>query len=216
MTINFAEMKRYTRAEWNEHHGYFSFVLSKAKEKQIESFVDLGACLGEVSKLLIDVIPTLNKIIAIEAMPNNFNFLKENLKSDKCDITYINKAVYYGKSHVTMGTSHSNVGGFGIHDEGILNNHEQVHENIETITLEEILKDSIIDFMKMDIEGAEKNVIENSTALKHVRLIELELHDALAEEEIHSKFLEKHLPNHKIIQRCYRGQAGNNVLLELA
>lgn len=214
MTTNFQQMIQYTRAEWNNSNSYFSEVLKLANERQIKTFVDLGSCLGEVSKILLENVPSLKRIIAIEAMPNNYNFLTENLKSDSCNITYINKAVYYGLSTVTMGTSHSNVGGFGIHDEGILNNTEQILEGIETATLEEIIGNEEIDFMKMDIEGAEKNVLENTTIVRNVKLLDLELHDSLANEKDHLPFLEKYLPDHRIVQTSYRGQAGNNVLLE--
>lgn len=214
MTINFQQMIQYTRAEWNNSNPYFSKVLKLANERQIKSFVDLGSCLGEVSKILLENVPSLKRIIAIEAMPNNFNFLIENLKSNTCDIKYVNKAVYYGLSTVSMGTSHSNVGGFGIHAEGILNNNEQILDGIETTTLEEVIDNEEIDFMKMDIEGAEKNVLENTTIVRNVKLLDLELHDSLANEKDHLPFLEKYLPDHRIIQTSYRGQAGNNVLLE--
>lgn len=216
MTTNFQEMIQYTKNEWNNSDSYFGRALNLAKERKIKSFVDLGSCLGEVSKIFLEAVPSIKKIIAIEAMPQNFDFLITNLKSDTCDITYVNKAVFYGASTVKMGTSHSNVGGFGIHAEGILNNNEKVLDGIETTTLEKIFGELEIDFMKIDIEGAEKNVLENSTSIRNVKLIELELHDSLESESIHLPFLQEYLPNHRVVETLYRGhlKAGNNILLE--
>jgi len=213
MTTNINRMIEYTKNEWfNE---YFSSIVEFVKQRKVETFIDLGSCLGEVSKILIDKVPTLKTIIAIEPMPNNFQYLKNNLVSDTINIRHINKAIYYGKNKVTMGTSHLNIGGFSVcGDTDIWNNDQLQINDIETLTLEEVIGNEQIDFIKIDIEGAEKNVIENSTALKNIKIIEIELHDFLSDPGNHIPFLEKYLPNHKIINKCYRWGAGNNLLLE--
>lgn len=220
MTTNVNAMIAYTQHEWrNSNNRYFHSVVSTAKERNIQTFVDLGSCLGEVSKYLLEIIPSLRKIYAIEAMTSNFNFLKENLKSDTCEIVCVNKAVYYGIDKVSMGTKNSNIGGFSICEEGIFspNEYEKVHDDIETDTLENILKDEKIDFLKMDIEGAEDNVIKNSTALKNVGLIEIEFHEfsrGLPNGSFKS-IISEYLPNHQILDVSYHGRGGNNVLLGL-
>ena len=213
MTTTKDSMLNYTKDEWNKLN-YFISVVERLKDYRIKSMVDLGSCYGEVCNILIKKRPTLEKIIAIEAMKINYDFLLENLKSNTVDITYVNRAVYYGKNFVEMGTTHSNLGGFGVATESSIYNKENVHENIKTITLEDIIGDNVIDFLKMDIEGAEKNVIPNSTSLANIKFLELEMHDALALPENHLPLLEKYLPDHKILLTSYRGDGGNNIFLE--
>lgn len=212
MTTTVRAMIDYTRGEWfNE---YFSFVLKQLNEKQVEVMVDLGSCLGEVSKIIMENVPSVKKIIAIEALPTNFENLKQNLKSDKVDITYVNRAIYYGKEIVSMGNSLSNIGGFSVRDENIYNNQDNITDNILTARLEDVIGDLKVDFIKIDIEGAEKNILENTNVLNNIGLIELELHDYLAHPDVHLPFLQQYLPNHKLINHCYRWGGGNNVLLE--
>ncbi len=220
MTTTIDAMISYTKNEWhNPGNRYFWSVVSTAKERNVQTFVDLGACLGEVSKCFLENVPSLKKIFAIEAIPKNYNFLKENLKSDTCEIVYVNKAIYYGIDKVSMGTLLSNIGGFGIREEGLFDKsqYEQVHEDLETYTLESVLGDEKIDFLKMDIEGAENNIITNSSALKNIGLIEIEFHEysrGLPNGSFRS-MLDEHLPNHQIIDSSYQGIGGNNVLLAL-
>ncbi len=52
--------------------------------------------------------------------------------------------------------------------------------DIETITIEEILRDACkddIDLLKLDIEGSERELFENTPWLRYVKQIAIELHD---------------------------------------
>ena len=52
-----------------------------------------------------------------------------------------------------------------------------------------------MDFVKIDVEGCEYNIIENSSYLKTVKFIEIEFHNY----DINiSDFIRKNLPSHKI------------------
>ena len=51
------------------------------------------------------------------------------------------------------------------------------------------------DFIKIDIEGAEKNILENSELLKKAKYMIVEWN----QEEDFCDFLKKYLPNFKII-----------------
>ncbi len=212
MTRTVQEMTDYTNQEWR-NLDYFTNMVAMLKENKIKSMADIGACFGEVSKLMVEKIETLKKVVAVEAIPTNFSILQQNLQSlVGYQVVLVNKAIFYGKDYVDMGTSLGNMGGYGIHSDGIINNHENVNSNIPTTTLENVIPVGV-DFLKMDVEGAEKNIIENSSVLRSIRFLEIEFHDELSEPNLHIPFLEKYLPDHKVISTFYRYGGGNNVFL---
>jgi hypothetical protein len=53
------------------------------------------------------------------------------------------------------------------------------------------------DLIKIDVEGSEYNIIENSWTVKHAKWLLLETHNHELEYVIN--FINKNLPNHKII-----------------
>ena len=67
----------------------------------------------------------------------------------------------------------------------------------EEKTLEE-LELPIVDFIKIDIEGGEFNVIENSSYLQQIRWIDIEFH-AL----IDPNYIKTHFPNYEIMLHAY-------------
>jgi len=59
---------------------------------------------------------------------------------------------------------------------------EDGDQRVRAVTMETLMKEngiSTIDFLKVDIEGAEKEVFQNCTWIKNVRVIAIELHDRL-------------------------------------
>ena len=67
--------------------------------------------------------------------------------------------------------------------------------DIELKTLEDLGIPSV-DLVKIDVEGMEDEIIENSTYLHGVRWIDVEFH---CEPDAVRPFLEKHLPNFDIV-----------------
>jgi len=178
----------YTRNEFKDNE-YYSKVLDVLKSNDIKSMIDAGACTGEVTKVMFEFIPTLKISYLIEPMKENIEFIKENLKEYQTEV--INKALLYGEKTVSFGKIPHNVGGGSVFLQG-----DRV---VDTITLEEL---PLVDFLKMDIEGLEANVIKNSTNLQKTKFIEVEFHhydELLEKEENRIPFVNEWLPNHKVL-----------------
>lgn len=179
------EHVHYTEHEW-ENEQYFTNVLNFLKTKNIKKILDVGGCTGKVSSILLKKIKSIEEIIILEPIQENFNFIKNQISfSDK--IKVIQKGLFYGSPYIELGRCDDNVGGWSIsHDLGKTT-------QVETITLEEFFN---LDFVKIDIEGAEKNVIENSSYLHNIPYIEIEFHFDLFSNW--KNYIEQNLPNHKL------------------
>jgi len=196
-TLTQEQHKEYTFKEWTEYE-YFYEVIEYLKEKNINSFIDIGGCSGEVSRIILDRISSIEYGIIFEPNIENYNFIKENIKND--NISVVNKAVYYGKESINLSikSEWKNVGSWSVYF------NEDYPENsieVECVDIDSYLKEKEYDFIKIDIEGSEFNLIENSTLLKEVKYIELEIHYHHYEVEHNGgilEYLKNYLPNHEI------------------
>jgi FkbM family methyltransferase len=190
----------YTRTEF-ENSKYYMSVLEFLKERKIENMIDIGGCAGETSIILLENIPTLKKCIILEPIQENFMYISNRI--DNLTTIVINKAVYYGSDSIKLERDKNSVGAWSI---SFINDNSL---NFETITIEEIsdLIDSSIDFVKIDIEGAEVNLIENSNIIHEIKYIEIEFHRDLILSSKWIPYVEKWLPNHTIV---FGGQDGRN------
>ena len=167
--------KIYTSVEWTEM-AYFDAVVQYLNDKGIKSFIDVGGCTGEVSNILIDKISTIEYGLIFEANSENYNYILQNIDYSKIQVE--NKAVFYGQDHITLSNRQHNVGSWSfLFGETHLN---QIWGDktckVECVDIDDYLKEKKYDFIKIDIEGSEYNVIENSKLLKEIDYIELELH----------------------------------------
>lgn len=182
----------YTRKEWSEEP-YFCEVVEYLKQKNIKSFLDIGSNVGEVANVLSDQINTLVYFYLIEPQKDNFAFLKDNTKQLK-NCTYFNFGIFYGKREAELyqDPSWKNVGAYTV--EVLQNQFCSIGETIKLCTLEEC-NIPVVDFAKIDVEGAEYNIIENSEYLKSVPYIDIEFHNWNIK---HIEFMHKNLPTHKV------------------
>jgi FkbM family methyltransferase len=177
-----------TDVEWSTIQ-YFKDVVEFLKIKKIKKVLDVGGCTGQVSVILLHEIPSITDIIIIEAVEDNFNFIQERANSaDTANINVIHKALFYGSPTVKLGRCDYNVGGWSV-------NQSNNQTEVETITLEEF---SDIDFVKIDIEGAEMSVISNSTYIHEIPFIEIEFHYEYLDQNLWREYVEKNLTNHVV------------------
>ena len=141
--------------------------------RQNDIALDLGASTGEFSVLASKKVGKTGKVIAIEPNIQDHEILKENIRRNNCqNIIPINIGVgnelkesettYYGRTF-----------------------------RFRVDTLEHILSElkleQDISFIKMDIEGFEREVISNSLEIiKKARVISIEIHGKDTKEEIDS------------------------------
>jgi len=147
------------------------FILSA--EKELESFIpekgrvfiDVGAHIGKYSILKAE---RFEKILAIEPEPGNYFYLQQNIKLNNLEskIKAINLA-FYNKSgkKITLTRGRYNLGGHTIITP---QKHKILYKDqiwVETIKMDDLIKKENIspkeiDFIKVDVEGAEAMVFE--------------------------------------------------------
>lgn len=128
-------------------------------------FVDIGANIGAVS-IFVDSFNKNReddqkiKVYAVEPEPNNLRLLNRNIKNNPTEnITVVNNAIWHTKSMVSI----SNLGA----NSSIVDLEEENKTDVLAITLENlfsIYKIKEVDVMKIDIEGAEFDLILNTPA----------------------------------------------------
>ena len=137
--------------------------------------IDAGANVGYSSLWFMKKYPNA-KIIAIEPEESNYNILKENTKRWK-KIVPIKAGLWYKKTKLKIINNTEEKWAFQTKE---ISSKEK---GIDTVTIGEILKKSgcdKIDILKMDVEGAEKEIFSKNTEwLKKVKILIIELHDWL-------------------------------------
>jgi len=176
----------HTRKELTEEP-YYIALLSTLKVNRIVSYVDVGANIGEFSNILFEQIPTLQDAYLIEPEDHNYEFLQTHLKNKS---TLHKTAIGYNFTSGVLVMDSNNAGGHRLKEIAFADTN---FSNVKIKTLEE-LELPIVDFVKIDIEGGEFNVIENSTYLQQIRWIDIEFHGA-----IDVKYVKKYFPGHEIM-----------------
>lgn len=153
------------------------------KEKtEPQVIIDAGANIGLASIFFANKFPSA-KILSIEPEINNFKVLKENVEPYS-NITPIHAALW--DKNKTINLVDPGLGSWGFMTE----NDEQKNiipseksHVIQAITIDRIINDhklDIIDILKIDIEGAEKEVFSDTESwLTRVNMIIIELHERL-------------------------------------
>lgn len=187
----------YTRNELRDLP-YYQQMLSVLMGEEIKYYLDIGANVGEFRNIIVEKIPTIIKSFLIEPEESNFNFLKENV-TKKDDCVFFNVAVGYGSNSGQILRS-SNVGGHQI---------EKESGNVEIKELESF-NIPIVDLLKMDVEGMEYEIIQESSYLKKVKWMDIEFHQTPDQSNNHfvKSFILENLPTFDII--VYQNDGLNN------
>ena len=188
------EHVEYTKKEYNELI-YYKNMFDILIEKKVKSYIDIGANIGEVCNIYFEKIPSLKTAYLFEPDIDNYKFLLNNIKFSKNIIAY-NKAIYYGKNSPKL-FQNFNPGGFIVSDSNPNKSFFDSNQKIEYTTLED-LNLSNIDLIKIDIEGGEFELIENSKYIHTVPYIEIEFHYDNNSLDI-KKYLKDNIPNHVIV-----------------
>jgi FkbM family methyltransferase len=158
---------------WNEN----VYRIHEYQFKNDAVFVDIGANIGSVS-LYVDNFnkcrDNTNKIrvYAVEPEPNNLLLLKQNIKNNPTEnITLVNNAIWHESKNVFI----TNKGG----NSSIVNGDTTESTSVLAITIKDLIDlydIKEIDVMKIDIEGAEFDLIINtpSEVLEKIRYLVLE------------------------------------------
>lgn len=158
---------------WNEN----VYRLHEYQFKDNAVFVDIGANIGSVS-LYVDNFNKFRddtnkiKVYSVEPEPHNLLLLKENIKNNPTEnITVVKNAIWYEQKNVFI----TNRGG----NSSIVDGHLTESVEVLAITIQDLIDRygiDEIDVMKIDIEGAEFDLIINTPpeTLAKIRYIALE------------------------------------------
>lgn len=140
----------------------FETEIFKKIVKKGDNVIDIGANIGYYTLLLSKLVGENGHVFAFEPEPNNFELLRKNVEVNGYkNVTLVQKAVSYKSEKCKLYLHGSN---------NIGNNTIYYYEGrkcieIETITLDEYLKNKKIDFIKIDVDGAEGGVIKGMAEL---------------------------------------------------
>jgi FkbM family methyltransferase len=148
-----------------------------------EIIVDAGANIGLSAILFANRYPK-SKIIAIEPEESNFQLLKTNVASYG-NIIPLQAALWDKNEKICL--VDPSVGKWGFRTEEKERNEEQLHggfcHHIDGITVDRIMQNydlQRIDILKIDIEGAEKEVFDDTSSwIEKVDAIIIELHERM-------------------------------------
>ena len=129
--------------------------------RQGDVFVDIGANIGYFTLLASDAVGNAGKVFAFEPDPKNFRLLQKNVETNRCKNVQLEpKAIMEACKPLTLHLSKINFGDHRVYasnDDAVYNHGAQRSEvQVEGITLDGYLPaGSRVDFVKMDIQGAE-------------------------------------------------------------
>lgn len=211
----------YTVNEWNQLNFQESLDIIFQND-DIKTIYDIGANVGGTSYTFLNYCnkrdKTIDKIVCFEPDTENMSFLKSVLNPyiENKTIECVQTGVYYGKTeakvfgpgHVCENRVHPNVGGYGIeecmkewvslrNDRGENVFCEQIGDKVFQLdTLEHLTANfPKPDFVKIDIEGAEKNILLNSTIIKEAKFMIVEWN----QRENITDFVKEYLPMFEVI-----------------
>lgn len=191
--MNQAEHWDYTLNEWKLPE--FAQLLDEAFSEKPRVVFDVGACVGGWSGTVLSKYQP-KKLYAFEPFPENYTHLKQNVP----DAHALNLGIWYGKKTARAKWRGSNIGAIFI-DEVDETDCMETGVSFDLATFEE-LDLPIPDLIKLDVEGAEKNIIEHSEMVKDTPQLIVEWHFTGFEDA--AEFFGKHLP-HKIVRNIQDG-----------
>lgn len=141
-----------------------SYLLKSLLEPD-DVVVDAGANIGFYTMLISSQL-THGKVMSFEPVPRNFEILKHNISfsSNRKNIEIFNKGLWHEKDEIEFSLETSMEDNIGSYTAGKVSASLAKHI-CEVVPLDELLRSaSRLDFVKMDIEGAELSALKGGQA----------------------------------------------------
>ncbi len=139
---------------------------ARALDKVIQPhwhYADIGACRGEMTDFLL---PRMEKGYLFE--PSSFNYAHlqnkyAHISDDKLVLNECAVSKYSGYINFSLNTNDSHTGNIeGTQRRRFIDNFQEQVVPVKTVTLDSYFKNKTINFIKVDVEGAEWDVLEGS------------------------------------------------------
>lgn len=145
------------------------------------TIIDIGAHVGVWTIYMAKKYPQA-KIYAVEPVPYNYANLVQNLADNGItNVAVVRGAITGDGRNVTINTELSNGGSSSIYN----NNYAKSHIDVESMTLTALIESigsETIDLVKMDVEGAEYEILP-AAPLGRIKRLVLDLHGKPGLEE---------------------------------
>jgi FkbM family methyltransferase len=154
----------------NMYEAIFIYEQYKFKSQVKDPFIiDAGANIG-ISVLYFKKLYPAAKIIAFEPDPDIFSVLKQNIENHEFnDVTLVNKALWSEVTRMSFFSEGADAGKIAANNSG--------DTDVSSALLSEYIGAEEVDLLKMDIEGAEYEVLlESRDMLGQVQRIFIEYH----------------------------------------
>jgi FkbM family methyltransferase len=166
-------------------HLYREIVISKVYWFRCQSkrprIIDCGSNVGMSVFYFKSLFPE-SRVMALEPDPESFKTLEENVQRNRlADVTLMNAAVSDKDGTVDFFMNPDNPGDLGM--SVIRQGHLSKRLSVPAVRLSRLIGDEPLDFLKLDIEGAEPEVLEELNASGAIRKIDqmvIEYHHHIA------------------------------------
>jgi FkbM family methyltransferase len=165
--------------------------------------IDAGANFGLFSIFSSHIIGKEGKIYSFELVERTKEFLEKNIKNNNIDnCIVVKKALGESNKEVDIFINDKNLEESSL----VINNLLRRKEKIKQIKLDDFIKDNNIqkvDFIKADIEGAERNMLRGAekTIKKFKPKIAICTYHLPDEPEVIENILKEFVPEYKIVHR---------------
>ena len=176
-------------------------TLNFLNKVDIRTVIDIGASSGIATIIFLE-LPYIETIHCFEPDEENYELLSKNTEDYRHIVEIHNIGIYYGLTESNVvGMGDKSPLGYMVED--VAKEHDSPHGTIryegkkfKLNTLESIVK-TTVDLIKLDVEGAEYNIIENSRLLKQSNYLILSFHNH--PEEYVKSFIIKNLPMYRVV-----------------
>ncbi len=144
-------------------HEFFELEIMKKEIKEGDVVFDIGANIGYYTLMFAKLVGPKGKVYAFEPDPTNFSLLEKNVKINNYkNVILINKAVGNKTGKIKLYLSEENHGMHRVYE----SKYCKRAVDIDIIKLDDLFNKGIkLNFIKMDIEGAEIDAIKGMSKL---------------------------------------------------
>ncbi len=164
----------YSQYEW--YCRQYSLGFCKLQPGNI--VIDIGAGLGEEMVVFAEQVTATGKVIAVEALPQAFTVLQETARlNNYTQVNCVQAALYHNNAAITLVDDDGSYDAIYIGDDSSKNAHPATGITFNNIA--GLVPGTIIDLLKVNIEGAEKYLLNDAFMhdFERVKCIAIACHD---------------------------------------